>query len=91
MDDIVSAVGLLLTMLGAGVTCLGVYVSAKTAGEIAVQGWVDENPETWKELPLAKTLRKSSFYAIGGLGIIFLGTVFQLVPVALRLWLRSQV
>jgi hypothetical protein len=67
-----NGVGLLLTVIGAGVSASGVIMSQKTATDIATPRW-DFSPE------LCASLLKQSYRAAIGLGIIAGGAALQLI------------
>ncbi|MDO6589119.1 MULTISPECIES: hypothetical protein [Rhodobacterales] len=81
MYEMLTAGGLILTMLGASVTFYGVYSSKDAAGHVAVARIASDDEDDWKSSPLARAIRKASVCAMWGLGMICVGTVLQLLPV----------
>ncbi|MBW6416735.1 hypothetical protein [Celeribacter sp. PS-C1] len=81
-----SAVGLLLTALGAYVTARGVMLTGNRAGEIAVSRIAGARKETYEELPLAQALLNASRLARKGLLLIVAGSFLQMVPVIVNMF-----
>lgn len=85
ISDLFSAVGLILTVFGAGVAARSAILTKVTAVEIGVARYADETMEENLALPAVKNLLAASRNAQIGLWLIAIGTAFQLVPVVYRL------
>lgn len=83
--DIFSAIGLLLTLLGAALTAWPMRISKEDAGNLATAVWPYETPLENAKLPLAVSLLKNSRGAMKGLLLIAAGSFIQLIPIAARL------
>jgi len=86
LADLTVLVGLLLTLVGAVVTAWAVILRPADAIRIGVPRWAGDNDEENLKLPLVQNLLASSRWAKRGLICISGGTVFQMVPILLRLF-----
>lgn len=75
-----------MTLIGAGVAAKGVFLKRDDAGHIAVGRVASGDPSQWADLPLAKSLLRSSALAKWGLIIVGAGTAMQAIPVGVRLF-----
>ena len=83
--DVVSLLGLGLTLLGAVFTALPMWISPEEAGKIAVPRSAHSDPARWREAPAAVSLLRNSRGAVRGLCFIAVGSFLQAVPLALKL------
>ena len=84
-SDILSLIGLSLTLIGAGITARAVILREDDAIHIGVPRWASDQREENLKLPMVKNLLWSSMAAKYGLVLICAGTVFQALPIILRL------
>jgi hypothetical protein len=73
--DFLTALGLLLTAVGAFVTAKGVILAGDRAGEIGVSRWAGDDEESYEKLPLAVALSKASKVARIGLLLVVVGSL----------------
>ena len=85
VSDLFSALGLILTVLGAGVAARSAILTKETAVEIGVSRLVGETMEENLALPAVKNLLAASRNAQIGLWLVATGTALQLIPVVYRL------
>ncbi|MDP2739905.1 MAG: hypothetical protein Q8O82_14690 [Pseudorhodobacter sp.] len=85
LSDALTAVGLILTALRAGIAAYSVILSPGKAIEIGSGAWADNTDEENLELPMVKNLISASRGAQKGLILVVLGTGFQFLPVLARL------
>lgn len=83
--DILTAIGLLFTLVGAFVAARAVILRREDAVAIGVSRTAYETDEENLQLPAVQNLLKSSRRAMVGLMLVVLGTALQLVPIACRL------
>ncbi|WP_078572226.1 hypothetical protein [Thioclava sp. F36-7] len=84
--DWFTLIGQVMTLIGAGVAAKGVILKRDDAGHLAVSRFASGDPSRWAELPLAKSLLRSSALAKWGLIFVAAGTAMQAVPVVFRLF-----
>lgn len=84
--DTFSAVGLVLTGIGAAVAAGSVILRKEDAIAIGVPRFAANRPEENLKMPMVQNLLSASSGARRGLWLIVAGTAFQLAPVGLRLW-----
>lgn len=85
LGDISALCGLLLTLIGAGVTAKAVILREDDAINIGVSRWSGGTREENLQLPTVKNLLWSSRAAMWGLIMVAAGTALQAVPILLRL------
>lgn len=85
VSDLLSAFGLILTVLGAAVAARSAILTKETAVEIGVSRWTGETMEENLELPAVRNLLVASRTAQIGLWLVATGTALQLIPVVYRL------
>lgn len=86
MTKWLAIVGLLLTLIGAGLGVRGVYLSPDQAIQIGVSRFNGNNREEDLRLPAVQNLITQSRYAMFGFALIGVGTVLQIVAV----WMSKQ-
>ncbi|MDT0684407.1 hypothetical protein RM543_17120 [Roseicyclus sp. F158] len=85
--DALTLTGLFLTLVGAGVAARAVILRPEDAVRIGVSRIADATFEENLKLSAVQNLLRSSRLAKWGLGAVAVGTLFQAVPVAARLFL----
>lgn len=85
LTDILTGLGLLLTLMGAIWTAKSVILKPEEAAHIGVARYSSGNLDEDIKLPSVQNLLASSRGARNGLLLITLGTLLQLVPVGVRL------
>ena len=85
LADFVTAVGLATTAIGAGIAARAVILSKQQAIEIGVSRLSGDNDEEDLELPMVQNLLSTSKHAQWGLWGIVIGTLLQIVPIAIRM------
>lgn len=85
-SDLLTGIGLLLTLIGAVIAAKSVILKQTEALNIGVTRIAGDTDEANMELPHVQNLLASSRGARRGLIYIALGTSLQLLPVVARLW-----
>lgn len=85
-SDLLTGIGLLLTLIGAWIAARGVIIDDATAIKLGVGHWGGSTDQENIKLPRVQNLITSSKSARRGLALIALGTGLQLLPVVVRLW-----
>ncbi|MDQ0997010.1 hypothetical protein QFZ34_002192 [Phyllobacterium ifriqiyense] len=85
-SDFATALGLLITAIGAGWAAKAVFVSEEDAITIAASRWAPETHEQGMKIPTVINLLKASRAAKVGLWMICLGTGLQVIPILARLF-----
>lgn len=88
-SDILTGLGLAITLVGAWITARAVILKEADAIHIGVPRWAGETNEENLKLPMVQNLLASSRGARRGLLFIVLGTALQIVPIAVRLVLMA--
>lgn len=86
--DIVTLVGLALTLSGAGVTAQSVVLSEDDAINIGLARFAGETREENLQQPAVQNLLHASKSARYGLWIVVMGTALQALPVIFHLFLK---
>lgn len=84
-SDILTGLGLGITLVGAWLTARAVILRESDAVNIGVSRWSGGTHEENLKLPMVQNLLASSRGARRGLLVIAFGTALQIVPIALRL------
>jgi len=84
-SDILTLVGLAITLTGAGITARAVILREDDAIRIGLARFASDNREENLKLPFVRSLLWSSTAAKWGLILVCVGTGFQGLPIALRL------
>ena len=85
VTDVLTGLGLLLTLIGASMTARSVILKPKEAIHIGVARYSSGNSYDDLMLPSVQNLLASSKGARNGLILIAFGTFLQLVPIGARL------
>lgn len=83
--DLVSLVGLILTLIGAGVAAKAVILREDDAIKIGLSRFASEIKEENLKMPMVQNLLWSSRAAKYGLTMVSVGTALQAVPIVVRL------
>jgi len=83
--DVLSLIGLVLTLIGAWRTARAVFLREDDAIHIGLARFASDSREENLQLPAVQNLLASSRGAQRGLWLIVAGTLFQIVPIAWRL------
>ncbi|MCV2877631.1 hypothetical protein OE699_02095 [Sedimentimonas flavescens] len=83
--DLTTMIGLVFTLLGAGITAYAVILKEDDAILIGVSRYASESREENLNLPMVRNLLWSSWAARVGLISVCFGTFLQLIPIFLRL------
>jgi hypothetical protein len=84
-SDILTGLGLAITLVGAWITARAVILKQAEAIDIGVPSWAGETDEENLQMPMVQNLLASSRGARRGLLFIAGGTALQIVPIAVRL------
>jgi hypothetical protein len=76
--EILSILGMLITLVGAAKTAISVRLTPYEAGQTAASRIMSDDEHEWQNMPLAQSLIKASHGAMWGLIFIALGTLFQI-------------
>jgi hypothetical protein len=87
LSDLLTALGLLLTLIGAGVAARAVILKPEDAANIGVSRFGSEDWREELKQPMVQNLLKSSRAAKLGLILVAVGTLLQLLPVVCRLFM----
>jgi len=85
-SDILTGLGLAITLVGAWITARAVILKKAEAIHIGVPRWTGETDEENLQMPMVQNLLASSRGARRGLLFIAGGTALQIVPIAVRLF-----
>ncbi|NBK21450.1 MAG: hypothetical protein EOM68_05445 [Spirochaetia bacterium] len=85
-SDILTGLGLAITLVGAWITARAVILKEADAIHIGVPRWAGETDEENLQMPMVQNLLASSRGARRGLLFIAGGTALQIVPIAVRLF-----
>ncbi|MDR5651558.1 hypothetical protein [Ruixingdingia sedimenti] len=85
VSDILTGLGLALTLAGAWITARAVILKEDDAINIGLPRWASDDRERNLTLPMVQNLLASSRGARRGLLFIAGGTALQLVPIIVRL------
>lgn len=83
--DLFALAGLLITLVGAGVTARAVILWEGDALAIGLPRFASEDREENLEMPMVRNLLWSSRAAKWGLTMVAMGTFLQVLPIVLRL------
>lgn len=86
-SDILTALGLALTLIGAGITARAVILREDDAIAIGLARYTVQTRDEKLRLPMVQNLLASSRGARRGLLFIVGGTALQIIPIAARLFL----
>jgi hypothetical protein len=84
-SDILTGLGLAITLAGAWITARAVILKEADAIKIGIPRWVGETDEEHLQMPMVQNLLASSRGARRGLLFIAGGTALQIVPIVVRL------
>tara|TARA_R110002124_G_scaffold68177_1_gene184795 strand:+ start:629 stop:916 length:288 start_codon:yes stop_codon:yes gene_type:complete len=84
-SDILTGLGLVITLVGAWITARAVILQEADAIDIGVGAWAGETDEENLKMPMVQNLLASSRGARRGLFFIAGGTALQIVPIVVRL------
>ena len=84
-SDILTGLGLAITLVGAWITARAVILKQADAINIGVPRWAGDTDEENLKMPMVQNLLASSRGARRGLLFIAGGTALQIVPIAVRL------
>lgn len=84
-SDILTGLGLAITLVGAWITARAVILKEVDAINIGLPRWAGETDEENLQMPMVQNLIASSRGARRGLLFIASGTALQIVPIAVRL------
>lgn len=84
-SDILTGVGLGITLMGAWITARAVILKEADAIHIGVPRWAGSTDEENLKMPMVQNLLASSRGARHGLLVIVLGTALQIVPISARI------
>lgn len=84
-SDILTGLGLAITLVGAWITARAVILKQADAIHIGVPRWASNTDEENLKMPMVQNLLASSRGARRGLLFIAGGTALQIVPIAVRL------
>ncbi|MCA3447158.1 MAG: hypothetical protein INF93_10635 [Rhodobacter sp.] len=84
-SDILSGLGLAITLVGAWITARAVILKQAAAIHVGVPRWAGATDEENLKMPMVQNLLASSRGARRGLLFIASGTALQIVPIAVRL------
>lgn len=84
-SDILTGLGLAITLVGAWITASAVILKQADAIHIGVPRWAGDTDEENLKMPMVQNLLASSRGARRGLLFIAGGTALQIVPIAVRL------
>ena len=85
-SDILTGLGLAITLIGAWTTARAVILKEADAIRIGVPRWAGSNDEENLKMPMVQNLLASSRGARRGLLFIAGGTALQIVPIGVRLF-----
>ncbi|WP_415234088.1 hypothetical protein [Pseudorhodobacter sp.] len=85
ISDILTGLGLAITLAGAWITARAVILKKADAISIGLPPWAGETDEENLQLPMVQNLLASSRGARRGLLFIAGGTALQIVPIGIRL------
>jgi hypothetical protein len=85
ISDILTGLGLVITLAGAWITARAVILKEADAIHIGLPRWAGETDEENLQMPMVQNLLASSRGARRGLLLIAGGTALQIVPIAFRL------
>lgn len=83
--DVLTGIGLFITLIGAGWAAKSVILSEDNAIRIGLPRYGGETREENLSMPHVQSLLQASKGARIGLWLVFGGTVLQLIPIMLRL------
>lgn len=84
-SDVLTGIGLVVTLIGAGITGRAVILKQADAIHIGIPRLAGDTDEENLKMPMVQNLLASSRGARRGLLFIAGGTALQIVPVAVRL------
>ena len=83
LAEAATVIGLILTLVGAGLGAYAVFMTKEQATHLGVSRWAGETDEENSRLPVVQNLLRQSCLASIGFDMIAAGTLLQIVGVAI--------